>query len=532
MNIFTRLKEWVFHLGGGKELGDNPFADRYVFINSDEMLRQVSLAEYKVWYEGDGDELQNFYTMAMIKNWNYNTIYTRNKRQYFWAIAVSESDFKRVHSGVPRAIVDTLVNIVGAPKFDAGTNTERLQKIIQQNNLLYTIVQRQMPMTLVLGCGAFKPTIGRGIGFPTVSFYEAQDVDFAYKDDVLQGVAFKDYFKSEDGKKDYMLVETRETHDGNSYVTYKLYELSAKEEGREVPLDTLGQTKGLSDVVIAGVPFPLAVPSVFFDDPLHPHMGRSIFQGKTDKFDSLDMEMTLRYRTVEKSDPIEYVPEDLLPIDPKTKQKTMPSRFNREFVEIGGVPDGDGKSGSQIQTSQPALNFQQYSDVIIAEINEILIGVMSPASLGIGVAKKDNADAQREKEKATILTRNTIISQEMRILDELGTQMLIMQDIIDSGGTVDMSVDRTVNVSFMEFANPSFENELNTLYPAWQNGALSTEKYVDLVWRDKMSEEEKAKEVVRLNEARREALYAPTAYEANNGTIPSGNSPKEEESQG
>lgn len=520
MEIFTRIKEWLLHLSGGKRLGDNPHSDRYMFINSEEFIRRSRIDEYKVWYIGDGDEIQNFYTVAMVKNWNYDTTFNRNRRLFFWAISVEEDmAFKRVHSGLPHVIVDNLVSAIGAPKFDGGTETERLASIIERNNLMYTIMQRQMPLTLVEGCGAFKPNIGKGIGFPTVSYYEAQDVDFAYKDDILQGVAFRDYFKSPDCKKDYVLVERREAKEGNTYINYNLYEMTGEQEGEEVPLSTLPQTAELQSVEIDGIGVPLAVPSVFFDDPLHPHMGRSIYQGMVDKFDELDMAYTMRSRTTMKSDPIEYVPSDLIPVD-KDGKKGRLSAFNREYVEINGVATGDGKTSDQIQVTQPELNFQQYTDEITALTNEILIGVMSPASLGIDISKRDNADAQREKEKTTILTRNNIIASEMRILSQLGQMLLIMQDIIDTGGKVDLKDEHHVSVSFMEFANPSFENELKALGSAWKEGQISTSKFVDLVWRDKITEEEKKAEADWLDTNREQDRFAPAAYEGNNGAAP------------
>jgi hypothetical protein len=50
---------------------------------------------------------------------------------------------------------------------------------------------------------------------------------------------------------------------------------------------------------------------------------------------------------------------------------------------------------------------------------QIINGVMSPATLGIDISKRDNAEAQREKEKVTIFTRNGIIDTETPILKDL-----------------------------------------------------------------------------------------------------------------
>ena len=57
-----------------------------------------------------------------------------------------------------------------------------------------------------------------------------------------------------------------------------------------------------------------------------------------------------------------------------------------------------------------------------------------------------------------------------------------------------------INIKYNEFANPSFENQLRVLGSAWSNGELSTEKYVELLWTDKISDEDKQKEIEWLEE--------------------------------
>ena len=86
------------------------------------------------------------------------------------------------------------------------------------------------------------------------------------------------------------------------------------------------------------------------------------------------------------------------------------------------------------------------------------------------------------------MTRNNIIDRESKILQDLYSIALSLQEYIDTGSITLEDYDITVN--FEEFANPSFENELITLGGAWSNGQISTRKYVELLWRDKLNEEE------------------------------------------
>ena len=43
------------------------------------------------------------------------------------------------------------------------------------------------------------------------------------------------------------------------------------------------------------------------------------------------------------------------------------------------------------------------------------------------------------------------------------------------------------------------ESQLKILGPAWVNGELSTERYVELLWGDSLNDDEKRKEIEYLN---------------------------------
>jgi hypothetical protein len=519
-NFIKRIMDWIVERSKGKRLGENPFAERLTFINSEESIRRMHLREYETWYMSDADENLNFYTNAMINDFNIDPIYLRGKKLYFWAHATEENGFKRDTSGISRAIVDTLVNIVGQPSFECGEPDDalRLREIIKKDDLLSTLNLRQMPLTLVEGCGCFKPNVRPDLPVPTVEYYEAQDVDFAYDGERFVGASFRSYYKDEKGK-DYVLIENRRVEsngDGTSksVIDYHLYQQTDKDTGEEVPLNTIRATAKLTPVEIQGIDYPLAVPSTFFDDPLHPHMGRSIYQGKIDIFDDIDQCLSIMSQTCQVSVPVEYVPSCLMMRD-ANGNLTDTNKYNRRFIETASIKDGDGNPIGRIQTTQPSLNTDMYITQYVALIELALTGVLSPATLGIDVARKDNADAQREKEKVTTMTRNNIIQRETTILSELCHQLLVL-DEYKRTGVISLDRKHEVNIKFMEFANPSFENEIQVLGTAWYNGEISTRKYVDTLWRDKIPEADKAEEIKALDEQRRLGMLAPMAYEGNN----------------
>ena len=115
MNLIKIIKEKAL-----KMLGMNRFnttiesdEDRLTFISDREEIAKNRIKEYNVWYEGDSDELLNFYTRMNTIEYYTEPFFARNKRSYFWSISSTEEDIKRTHSGQAKNIIDTLTAIVG-----------------------------------------------------------------------------------------------------------------------------------------------------------------------------------------------------------------------------------------------------------------------------------------------------------------------------------------------------------------------------------------------------------------------------------
>lgn len=495
MDVIKFLKNKVLRILGLFRLNGDPNSERLTYINDDEAIRLSNLKANKYWYIGDGDELLNWYTNRQTYGWAENPIYNRNNRQFFWGMSVNEN-VKRIHSGIPRAIVDTICNIVGMPTFTGG-DADRLQAIFDTNNFGFMLQQRSRPMTLVQGDGAWKININSVLcKHPLIEWYDAEDYTPIYKSNILVAMVFKSYYK--DAKdKNYVLFETRSLRPEGLAIEFKLCQIDKGNELLTCPMETLPELQGMEDKLINGLHCLLAVPNKYYFDPLHPNRGKSIYDGKLDLFDMLDEILTQAGQTNRVSTPVEYYPIDLLQRTNKG-QPVLPKLYNRQYVKIEAAPDGDGNMDTKIQTTQPDLNFDKYSQLFNDTLGTILIGVLSPSSLGIDIAKKDNADAQREKEKQSIFTRGNIIDNETKSLMELAKMLLMSQDFMDHGVFEEREYD--IGIRYDEFANPSFESELGILGPAWSGGQISTEKYVSLLWAGKLSDEEMAQEIAWLDD--------------------------------
>lgn len=521
MTILERMRARVRGIAGSVLKTKRPDDDRTTFINDNEKLGRMKLKEYDVWYDGDGDELLNFYTRENYIGFNYEPFYMRNKKNYFWAISSTEAQIKRTHSGQPRNIVDTLVNIMPFPLISAGEDTKKLQAVVKESGLEQVYKDEQLPLTLVEGWGCWKINWNKDVSdYPSVEYVSAENVDFIYKNGKIIGIVFKNYYTSD--KKRYLLLETRsiewkpnsaaaEGSEGERVlvITNELYELPTNTAAgdddtllKKVDLKSVPELESVEERIEIG-PFDklFAVPCILLGNTSRQWgYGRSIFTGKIDLFDDLDQALSQSSNAVRLSTPIEYIDEEYLERD-KNGLPKKPKAYDRKYIMMKGQKNGDGVStGQPVQITQPSVEFSRYSDHAVQILLQILNGILSPATLGIDIAKKDNAAAQREKEKVTIFTRNALINGEERILRSLMEQMLMAKEFMDTGAVSVHAYD--ISVKFNEFADDSFENKLEALGKAYDMEEISTDMYLNKLYGDTLSEEERAAEKEFLESAR------------------------------
>lgn len=479
-----------------QRLDANPNSERLTFIANDDNIKLDEIQANKVWFLGNGNELLNFYTERQAIGFAKNPIYNRNMRNYFWAQSAEECNIKRVHSGVPNMIVTTTTNVIGMPNIKA----EGWDEIEKENDFRRKLTQQGRPLTLVAGFGAWKVNFNKSLSnYPLWEYYDGEYVEYIVKAGIIIGIIFKSFYKK--GDKNYVLLETRSKGDGNSYINYEMYRLDKNDEVTPVDKSIFPELGDLEDVVIPNYKNILAVPARYFYDPLNPKYGKSIYAGKLDLFDMLDEIWSQASQTNRVSTPVEYYNPDALDRSVNGGLGT-PNLYNRQFVQKSGVPDGDGNMSDDIITTQPDLNFDKYGGLAKDVLDYILTGVLSPASLGIDISRKDNAEAQREKEKITIMTRNNVIDAETVMMRKIVEISLDIKQYMDTEKIEMREYD--IEIKYDEFANPAFENQLQVLGPAWVNGEISTKQYVDLLWGDKLDEEGKLEEIAYLEEHQKE----------------------------
>lgn len=507
MNVFEYIRNKAFRELGLMPNQGGPAADEAdTFVNDRDAVRLLAVREYDVWYDSNDSELLNFYTKQETIDYAYEPWFWRNKDCYFWCVASTENDIKRTTTGLPRDIVDTLVNVTGYPTVQHSVKaiSDDLNGILKTSGFWERWHDMQMPMTLVEGWGAWRVAWDTKLSNkPFAEYYTAENVDFIVNRGFIIGIIFKNWYDAPDGKR-FLVTETRrktfnaETHNIDLIVETEAFETDRGDKGqlRHVLYQDVPQLQGVEQrIVFQNFNKLLATPCVFFADPSGRMYGRSIYSGKISLFDDLDQNRSQDANSVRSSSVQKTFDQDFLERDPITKLPIQPKVFDLKFLRVKGQRNENGasQSSSAIEIKQPQLNFAQYSTDEMAIVTDILQGVLSPATLGIDVAKRDNGDAQREKEKVTIFTRNAIIRKETDILKSVFSDILVANEYLKESNvkgeiTVKDYSDQ-IDVNFPEFADASYENKLKVLSDAYGNGALSPDEYVTQLYGSSISED-------------------------------------------
>lgn len=239
---------------------------------------------------------------------------------------------------------------------------------------------------------------------------------------------------------------------------------------------------GLSDVVWNDN-FIMAVPMMFYKSARYKGRGKSIFDAKIDNFDALDETWSQWMDALRKNRTKEYIPENMLPRNPYTGKVLKPNAFDNAYIST----EASMKEGqtNKIDLVQGNIPHESYLATYITALDLCLQGIMSPSTLGIDVKKLDNAEAQREKEKATLYSRNNIVGQLQKVLPKLVDIVFKAMDTFHKTPIKDIDID----VTFGEYANPSFESQVETVSKAKQGGIMSIEASVDELYGDTKDDE-------------------------------------------
>lgn len=450
-------------------------AQRNVIQITESLDFNSNAAKNRIWYRGNADELSQMYK---------NLPGEGNNTRFWAAVPTVGMEIEKNHTGIPGIIVDTLAAIVIADMngIEVEGKYQAIWDDIANDNQFDSLIEDAISETLVVGDGAFRISFVPELSeFPILEFVPGDQVEYKYNRNRLVEVVFNTEYLHE--KKKYVLEETY----GRGYVRSALLR-----EGKEIPLNYIPETHGLSPEITWQDDFMMAVPFKVFKSSRYKNRGGSIFDKKADSFDNLDECWSQWMDALRKARSKEYIPENLLPRNPHTGEVLKPNSFDNAYIKHDS-PMGEG-SQPKIDLVQPTIPTESYLGTYMTALDLCLQGIISPSTLGIDVKKLDNADAQREKEKATLYTRNKIVNALQSIIPQLVDITLKAYATWNEQAVEDVNVD----VPFGEYANPSFESQVETVSKARTGQIMSIEASVEELYGDSKDKEWKAEEVARL----------------------------------
>ncbi|MGM0238507.1 capsid protein [Enterococcus sp. AZ103] len=464
-NIKNRVKNWLNIQDGQPSI-----------ITISELLNfPQNVAKNRIWYRGDSYELEQL----------YKQIGNRSVGLTFWgARSTPGMEIRKIHTGIPGLIVDRLVEITLAdynePEFDDPDHQEIWENIVKETNFENQL-ERALKEVLYVGDGAFKISFDPKVSeYPIIEWVPGDRVDFVYQRGKVREIIFKTFFT--EGQKNFTLLE----HYGYGYITNELYH-----DGNIKNLDATRFTESLEDFkfddeIILGVSLTI------YESSKWEGRGQSIFDRKIDSFDALDESWSQWIDALRAGRTKQYIPEVFLPRDPNTGMVMAPNSFDNRFIKT----DNDARENAvnKIDIQQAAIPHDSYLATYVTALDLALQGVISPSTLGIDVKKLDNAEAQREKEKATLYTRAAIITAMENFIPHLIYMTINSFNVMQKKPIVDVDV----SIPFGEYANPSFESQVETVGKGKTQGIMSIEAVVEELYGDSKDDEWKAEEVARL----------------------------------
>lgn len=431
----------------------------------------------RIWYRGDGNELEQMYQQALEYADKYK----------FWASKCTPGmEMRKIHTGLPGLIIRILSGIVldDMNDFDFADNDRQRQlwEDIAKDNKFTRKMEKALKEVLYIGDGAFKVTIDTTVSeYPILEWYPGERIEIVRNRDRVKEVVFKTPYKANHRK--YILYE----HYGYGYIHNELYKGDVP-----VPLNAIDATKGIKDTKFDDNVI-LAVPLQVYESTKFEGRGGSIFDGKLDSYDAFDEAWSQWMDALRAGRAKTYIPDCLVPHDPETGQVIRPNPFDNRY--FASDTDMSEKADNKVNTEQPSIPHESYLASYCTALDLCLQGVISPSTLGIDVKKLDNAEAQREKEKATLYTRNAIVEALQETLPELVSAAINAYHILRKQPVEEVKVD----IPFGEYANPSFESQVETLAKARPGvPMMSIEAQVEELYGDSKDNAWKQEEIARL----------------------------------
>jgi hypothetical protein len=468
MGIINTIKKTIRRFLNIEEVSNVYNVDN-VYTNFDE---QTTIKKNKIYYRNNPYELQDYWhKVTCNSNWFWHKV------PYNDDITQNANDLKVNMVNLPADILTKMTNEINVDNVD---NWEDIKKNIDFKRL----VNEGTKKSLVTKKCAFK--IVADSSFSNTPLVECVDAEF-FTEAKKYGKTIEYTFYTKFDKEDrvYILNEIY----GYGYIKYVLKD----EEDRELPIDTIEETRDLKDI--------------YFDNRLilattYSSLGYnlygdavSIYDGKDSSLMLLDEICSMENQEIRNGRATIYHPISEMELN-ENGRKRHPSSF--ENHRISYLEDMGENSKNEITNIQPNIRSNDLITMKNDVINDVLQGRFSPSTFGIDVKKMDNAESQREKEKTSQYTFGIMSDQLQVALHDLIFKLVNCYYMLFLNGSYVDNVEIDVNIS--EYNSPSFSDKIETILPLYQNKVLARKDILDELFGDNKTPNDKDDMLKRANE--------------------------------
>lgn len=479
----------------------------------------TKILEYKAWYTGDPNILMQFYK---LNSQHSNSSINFSAEDSFYWKRVRNSNLKR-HIPLASAISEAMADLLFSNGIKVAETSIDLpiEEMNRRNDLLNNIINNnQMASRYAEGAEyeswsghvAYKLIFDNNVSnVPIIQVYSADKFEVIKEHNTTIAIIFKDYFVYD--KNSYCLYEIY----GKGFIKYELYckKINEKDYKMVNLLDT-PKTENLQDVhfvksrtesiinengetvieihddnidVIFAVEKPNKLPNVLFDNNW---AGRSDYAGLETEFDGLDESQNAIDDLVRRGKLKRYGNLDTHILDSQGNSSGI-DNFDNDIEVIGDT--GREESGASIVMQEPNLNAIKNLEISKNQKQiDILSRVkLSPSTLGIDIAGAEASGASiREREKASLRTRNAKIELWRPALIELYKKALLLDDLINGLVNVEENKELTrynITIEFNDYVVPTLEERVETMDKAILGKTVDIKTAVEQVWAGKSDEE-------------------------------------------
>lgn len=407
-----------------------------------------------------------------------------NSTNSFWAVVDTNDGIPLKHAGLEEVIVKTIMNIVAELYNEVDFSTEFMEEKdiwiqINEDQAFQTLLMNAIVDTLFCGDVAFL--VNWRDDKIVLDYKKGRNLEYVYDlDGQLKEIIVLRKYKVEN--KEYLL---KQFYGADAlYVKYVLYD----DRGNEVSLSVIEDLKDLKDVEITSENkyVDCSFATQFFINKSNKYEGRgaSLFSTKLDALDALDEVVSQRQSVLRSGAPKEFLDESCIYKNSQNVKNINQTAMHKFYEKANTSINGNGKDIEVLQSDIKAEEYRIYEE---DAKRRVLEGILSEQTVS-NTSVINNTSITKEREKQTNYTISNIKKAVQDIIPRFVYNVLNVWYIYN-GKNTDITPNDIV-VSFDEYNNPTFENQVDTCAKIKQQKLLPNYEMLQELYGNTKTDEE------------------------------------------